>query len=193
MAQRIENARQKLMERGRICLLGTETGQYGRLGIRELTADCGIALGTFYRYFKSKDDLVLQILKEDWDKMLARLDELMLADLSLYEKIRGMYEVVSDYERGYRYSAMQLFSANEENLAFREENMLRLYERIKALLKSEIDRGSLVLTADLDSAAYLLVELIIATAKNPRMDFDDLWRCMIFQDNSGLPGGTVLA
>lgn len=185
MAQKIENARQKLMECGRTSLQKNECGQYGKLGIRELTTECGIALGTFYRYFSSKEDLVLQILEEDWNKVLEKIDELIRTDTTLYEKVRGIYDEISGFECSYRYSAMNLFSASTENYSFHEKNMRRLYERIETFLQEEMDRGSLVLTAGLSSASYLLVELIIATAKNPQMDFDDLWKCMTFQDNSG--------
>lgn len=186
MAQRIENARQKLMDCGRAGLQKNEGGQYGRLSIRELTTECGIALGTFYRYFNSKEDLVLQILEEDWNQVLDQLDGLMHTEATLYEKVRSMYEVISEFERSYRYSVMSLFSKNAENGAFREKNMQRLYDCIETFLQKEIDRGTLGLAADLDSAAFLLVELIISTARNPRMEFDDLWKCMTFQDKSAV-------
>ena len=175
------------MDCGRSFLMSNGSGEFGKLNIRDLTEACGIALGTFYRYFKSKDDLVLQILEEDWNEVLAGIDAAALENKTLYEKVRDMYEHISTFEKKYRYSAMSLFSATESNMAFREKNVQRLYDRLKLFLQYEMNDGSLELRADLDSAAYLLVQLIIATAKNPKMDFDDLWNCMTFQDRSGQP------
>ena len=63
-----------MMEYGREFLLHNQDGKAGRLNIRELTARCGMALGTFYRYFDSKDDLVRQIMMEDWLKVKENID-----------------------------------------------------------------------------------------------------------------------
>ena len=58
MSRRINNARPALMQQGRLFLMNNQDGRLGKFNLRELTAQCGMASGTFYRYFKSKDDLI---------------------------------------------------------------------------------------------------------------------------------------
>ena len=71
MSQKIENAKQALTEQCRQFLLNNRDGSLGKFNVRELTAQCGMATGTFYHYFKNKDELVVQILGSDWDDIIA--------------------------------------------------------------------------------------------------------------------------
>lgn len=184
MSQRIENAREKLMDAGRQYLLQNRDGGGEKFSVRAVTAQCDMALGTFYRYFESKDDLIQQILAAEWGAAIDALDPIIEGDAPLYEKVRGIYGQICTFEENYRYSAAALLNRSAENAAFRETHMQRMYDRIEQFLQHEIARGSLVLSADLSSASYLLVQLFIATGRNPKMDFDDLWACMIFRDTS---------
>ena len=184
MSQKIENAREKLMTSGRNFLLRNRDGKNGKFSVRDLTTECDMALGTFYRYFQSKDDLVRQILSEEWDKMIDSLDPIMQSDTTLFEKVRGIYEQIDEFESNYRFSAMGLLNSSAESLSFREQNMRKMYDKIEAFLQQEIDCGRLVLSADLKSASYLLVQLFISTGRNPAMSFEDLWACMTFRDTS---------
>lgn len=79
---------------------------------------------------------------------------------------------------------MGLLNSSAESLSFREQNMRKMYDKIEAFLQREIDCGRLVLSADLKSASYLLVQLFISTGRNPAMSFEDLWACMTFRDTS---------
>jgi len=184
MSQKIENAREKLMMSGRNFLLRNRDGKNGKFSVRDLTTECDMALGTFYRYFQSKDDLVRQILSEEWDKMIDSLDPIMQSDTTLFEKVRGIYEQIDEFESNYRFSTMGLLNSSAESLSFREQNMRKMYDKIEAFLQREIDCGRLVLSADLKSASYLLVQLFISTGRNPAMSFEDLWACMTFRDTS---------
>ncbi len=40
---------------------------YEQLTIRYVARICGVAVGTVYRYFDSKDALVSEILRNDWE------------------------------------------------------------------------------------------------------------------------------
>ena len=184
MPQKIANAREKLMQRGKIFLLQNADGKQGKLSIRNLTAECGIALGTFYHYFSSKDDLVRQILWEDWQHVLGAIDESLRCGGTLYEKVHCLYDQLDGFEQTYRCSALALFSPTRENIDFREENLRLLYERVQVFLREEVEHGELKLYAETTSAAYLLVQLFLATSRNRDMDFDELWKCMNFQDGT---------
>jgi AcrR family transcriptional regulator len=184
MAQKLENARGSLMKYGKNFLLQNRDGLAGRFNVRDLTSGCGMALGTFYRYFDSKDDLVRQIMMEDWMKIMRSIDSEIQSSRSLYEKLKFIYVQICNFEQVYRYSAMNLLSQTEENRVFKEKCLEDLQNKVADFLTAEIDRNELQLTAKTDAAAYLLIQLISATARNPALSFDDLWQCMNFRDIS---------
>lgn len=184
MSRKIDHAREDLMAAGRNFLLQNREGRLGRFNIRDITTECNMALGTFYRYFKSRDDLARQILADDWETVLNSVDTVLRGEGTLYEKVKFIYEQVSRYDNTYRLSAMELFAPTKENLKFMENVSARLTEKLKLFLQTELDRGDILLDARLDSAAYLLTQLFFVTGRNPAMDFEELWKCMNFKDLS---------
>lgn len=67
MPKVIENVREKLMEQAKKQVL--ESG-YGALSIRDVAKSCGIASGTVYNYFSSKEMLVASFMAVDWKKSI---------------------------------------------------------------------------------------------------------------------------
>jgi AcrR family transcriptional regulator len=188
MSQKIENARALLMKCGKDFLMNNPDGKAGKFNVRDLTARCGMALGTFYHYFDSKDALVRLIVREDWLKALKVMDSVIASGYSLYRKVKLIYGQVLIFEQSYRYSALDLLSQTEENRRFQKECFELLQTKIRDFLAVEVEKNELHLKADPEIAAYLLIQLFSATAKNPEMDFDDLWMCMTFRDNSRQKG-----
>lgn len=181
MPRKLDHIRQTLLENGKAYLLQNEDGRYGKFNLRELTRQSGIALGTFYHYFEDKDDLVRQIMQEDWDSILKELDAIELSEEPLRDKIWKLYQPITAFTKRYHYAAIAFFRMDQQNQEFQKKNMTQMTDRIKAFLQREVQRGVLLLEADYDDAAYLLLQLFFATSRNPGMDFDDLWKCMNFQ------------
>ncbi len=67
MPKRIENLREKILKSSRKILL--ESG-YDSLNMRDQAQRCGIAVGTLYNYFPSKEMLAASVILEDWQKEL---------------------------------------------------------------------------------------------------------------------------
>ena len=55
----LKTARKQLQEKG-----------YAKTTIRSVAAECGIAVGTVYNYFSSKDMLIASFVSEDWHETL---------------------------------------------------------------------------------------------------------------------------
>ncbi len=51
-----------------------ETG-YSELNIRNIAARCGVATGTVYNYYSSKNQIIAEILMNEWKLMLRRIDQ----------------------------------------------------------------------------------------------------------------------
>ena len=61
-AQLLTEARKQVVERG-----------YAKTTIRSVASACGIAVGTVYNYFPSKEDLVAAFVAEDWKEALSAM------------------------------------------------------------------------------------------------------------------------
>ena len=60
----LKTARKQIAERG-----------YANTTIRSVAAECGIAIGTVYNYFPSKDVLIATFVSEDWRACIAPIAE----------------------------------------------------------------------------------------------------------------------
>ena len=72
MPKAIDDLHRTILREARPILL--EHG-YEQLTIRNVARICDVAVGTVYRYFDSKDDLVAEIMRGDWDPALQRMRE----------------------------------------------------------------------------------------------------------------------
>ena len=70
---------------------------YEQLTIRNVARICGVAVGTVYRYFDSKDALVAEIMHNDWVPVM---DRMFRAAENADSPIDGL-RTISDYIRGF--------------------------------------------------------------------------------------------
>ena len=67
MPKIIDNVREQLLAVAKRQV--TERG-YAKTTIRSVAGECGLAVGTVYNYFKSKDRLIATFMAEDWKACL---------------------------------------------------------------------------------------------------------------------------
>ena len=72
MPKHIENLREALVTEARRQVL--ESG-YSAMTIRSVAKKCGVAVGTVYNYFESKDALTAEFMLEDWQICRAEIEE----------------------------------------------------------------------------------------------------------------------
>jgi AcrR family transcriptional regulator len=68
MPKYIANLRERITETARRQLLD---GGYSTMTIRSISEECGIAVGTVYNYYKSKDDIIATFMLADWLEITA--------------------------------------------------------------------------------------------------------------------------
>lgn len=66
MPKTLSNVKEDILQVSRDMIM--ESG-YSKLSIRDIASRCGIATGTFYNYFGSKQEIISAILASDWEKM----------------------------------------------------------------------------------------------------------------------------
>ncbi|MCM1025655.1 MAG: TetR/AcrR family transcriptional regulator [Roseburia sp.] len=109
MPKIIEDVRRTLLAEARRQL--AEKG-YARATIRSVAGACGLAVGTVYNYFPSKDMLIASFMAEDWMKSLSRIDGCATQDSKAL--LRGIYRELREFSE--QYSA--LFADEEAVKAF---------------------------------------------------------------------------
>lgn len=99
MPKLIENLRETILGQARRLLL--ENG-YEALTMRDVAGRCGIAVGTLYNYFASKETLAAGVMLEDWRAELAQMEAACAAARSLPEGLAALYRGVARFSAPYR-------------------------------------------------------------------------------------------
>jgi len=89
-----EVIRKQLLEKGSHCF-----SRYGlrKTGIEDITKLAGIGKGTFYNFFNSKEDLFVEVLKNEVNIRRKFMDELLESDLSAPEYFKSLMKYAADY------------------------------------------------------------------------------------------------
>ncbi len=74
---------------------------YEQLTIRNVARICGVAVGTVYRYFDSKDALVSEILHSDWAPVMDRMRLAAEAADTPIDGLRAFSESIRDFTKEY--------------------------------------------------------------------------------------------
>ena len=92
MPKIIENVREMLLEEA-----AKQVRERGYAGttIRSVALECGIAVGTVYNYFESKDMLIAAYMMRDWRGFLDTIDSHSAADAE--EHMRLIYRCLKEY------------------------------------------------------------------------------------------------
>ncbi len=104
MPKAIEDLRRTILREARPILL--EQG-YEQLTVRSVARVCDVAVGTIYRYFDSKDDLVAEIVAADWKLAMKRMQQHTDSICSPIEGLRVITACIRDFISVYALAWMQ--------------------------------------------------------------------------------------
>ena len=94
MPKIIEGAREKILVNARRRLF--EKG-YQHLSLREVAKESGIATGTIYNYFVNKDYLIANIMLEDWEKAVEKMEKRVRAAVSVKSGVEGICKSIEEF------------------------------------------------------------------------------------------------
>jgi len=129
----LQAAEEVLIERG-----------YHETSIDEIAARVGIAKGTVYLHFPSKEDLVIAIFERDMQQLLQYIDSTMDSRLTAREKIEAIFDLMHG---GIISKRMQLFfsisnRAGLRHLLVEKKGCLReIWDQLSARLNSLFEEG----------------------------------------------------
>lgn len=99
MPKIIEGLRESILSVCRELLL---VEGYAALTVRTVAARCGVAVGTVYNYFPSKDLLVASVMLDDWLRTHARMQQGTEAAATMAQGLRSIYDGLVDFSATYR-------------------------------------------------------------------------------------------
>ncbi len=99
MPKIIENVREQLLCEAKRQI--AERG-YENTTIRSVASECGLAVGTVYNYFESKDMLIASFMIEDWFECLSEIDSHSASEAEV--RLRCIYDAVCKFCK--KYSAL---------------------------------------------------------------------------------------
>lgn len=111
----------------------------------EIAAKVGISKVTLYKHFKSKEDLVYEIVASEMELILKGLDEQLNSNTQLLEKLEIIFE--HGYRKFFRkesFILLSIFTNQEESLAFlknKRKEMLELEQKLKARIIPLFEEG----------------------------------------------------
>lgn len=103
MPKIIENVRERALAEAREMLTGEG---YGAMTMRRVADALGVAPGTLYHYFPSKEHLAAGVMLEDWRNMTGAF-EAGQAGRSPGETVRALFQLVHDFSAVYMRSWSQ--------------------------------------------------------------------------------------
>lgn len=175
MRPKFINARDKLMEQGKRHIM--ESG-FNSFSVPSLTAECGMGTGTFYGYFKSKNDLIMEIMEADWNAIINDIDSFVTPENSSYDNLRYIYERISHFESSYGFSALDASAKSALVLEYEKRSLKSICSKIAEGFERQIAMGRMSMELPPETAAYYIVQLCAMTGMNPDTSFDDLWKFM---------------
>lgn len=99
MPKVIANPRENILAAARLML--TEDG-YKAFSMREAARRSGMAVGTLYNYFPSKDSLIAGVMLEDWLCELGKMKEKCAAARDITEGLSALHDGIGTFSKKYR-------------------------------------------------------------------------------------------
>ena len=154
-----QETRRKLMEAARKII--SERGLAGTQ-VEEITRMCGVSKGTFYTYFKRKEDVIYALCRGNFEKLR---DEALASPSPFPERLSGYMVKFCAYIEQESLKLCQEWIRNTADPDFSgsENGINKLHfdlESVAALFEDGIERGEVKPTAPTDLLAHTLVDVM---------------------------------
>lgn len=143
---------------------------YDKLSIRGIAKECGIGMGTIYNYFKSKDEIIIEIVLDDWNMVLKRMDNVIESDKSVMEKLTIVYKQLNEFVSGYHGMWLDMMMSGSKppsGECRRASYTLELLERISIItskIESDMD------DKEIDFLNNTITTLFLSNTKDGDLD-----------------------
>ena len=141
MPKIIKNPEDRILQAARKRLLDKELSSFS---LREVAADCGIAVGTIYNYFKDKESLMAAVMVQDWMDALETTAGLLHICRGirnyclLYQNVWSSYPAGAEFSTRYRMRHEMLLSQITDMIMGLHERFDTPCEEHRTILYAEL-------------------------------------------------------
>ena len=171
MPKIIKDAKETIVKEARALL--AENGA-SKLNMRALAESAGVAAGTLYNYFPSKEDLITEVVREDWVKMLDAVEKKLPAASSAIMGLEMLFAAISDYREKHAFLWSTIRASKKfqkKQLDYHREMIEEICDRVRIL---GMHFGFL---SD-PSVAPFISEVLLAGGMYPGAQFSFLAPCL---------------
>jgi AcrR family transcriptional regulator len=163
MPKLIPKAKEHILAAARKLLL--EKG-YSGLALRQLAAQCDVAVGTIYNYFANKEMLVASVMAEDWTAALKGMQKDCENAATVKQGVRAIHDGICAFAREYE-PVWRGYAGIPSGFGQRH---IMLRNQLAGLLKAMIDR----LGHKEPGICPLLAEAVLACAMQKDIEYTAL-------------------
>ncbi len=173
----LENRRQQIIDASAACFA---RGGFHRTTMHDICSEAGLSPGALYRYFESKEEIILAMCDRGHDEDVATIREAMELDDTakvLGELIRIYFSGIADHENcALMAELLSEATRNEQIGESLREGWVKIMEPMAALMAKAQERGEI--NPDLDASATAAVMmgvyqgLVLQHLINPDMDVE---------------------
>jgi len=174
MPKVIKNVREKILIEGKSLLL---KNSYSGFNIREISKNCSIGLGTFYNYFKNKDDLAIEIFKDDWQYTLSLIDTLKTSNHSFKDKLFEIYSSLEGFVGRYMSIFHEIAAVKGSGNHCPDYNS-DLYLKVAELIDKERIATPIRNDIPSDKLSIFIVSNMFSSIRNRNLNFDEIYLLM---------------
>ncbi len=139
---------------------------YYEISMDDIAARVGIARGTLYRHFASKEDLVFAFIKRDLSALLRNFEEILAANTTVQEKLEATLRVIYQKVSGKYVSLLDngaILCFSQKRIADLNEIREPLLEHIRRLLEAGKATGEFDATLPTDVTTFAILTLASPT------------------------------
>lgn len=132
--KKLENQREIIYETAKEILLSPDAKKFS---IRMISTKCNIGMGTIYKYYGNKDDILLDIIKDFWMSYLHTIEDGSKTKSSLVDKVNYYYDNLVLFSNKFKYEILsKKLSSNYKETGKSKHEDAQVY--FKALLLQDL-------------------------------------------------------
>jgi TetR/AcrR family transcriptional repressor of uid operon len=142
---------------------------FDKTRMEDIAASSGLAKGTLYLYFKSKEDLFFALCEDNLEQLRNQLSKLFDKKENIMSDAERFYDEYRRVSLGYDTIWFEMIALSTRNPKVRKilvENQSKVYQAVKEFLKTQIERGFFRQDIDIDAIAAGLMALYYGLATN---------------------------